>query len=141
MTAEVRPEPADPPAFNAPPDLQRATVAIVTTAALHVPEDEGFAPRDQSFRILDGKRRDLRLGHISTNFDRSGLALDLNVMFPIDRLNELAGRGEIGRVADEHLSFLGAQDETMSTIRLDTGPAAAKRLLDAGVQVALLIPI
>lgn len=141
MAAEIPPSSSTPPAFARPPDLRTATVAIVTTAALHVPEDRGFAPRDQSYRVLDGKRRDFRLGHVSTNFDRSGLVLDLNVVFPIDRLHELAARGEIGRVADEHLSFLGAQDETMSTIRLDSGPAAAKRLRDAGVQTALLVPI
>ena len=141
MATDTPATPITPPAFNRPPYLRTATVAIVTTAALHLPEDEGFAPRDQSFRVLDGMRRDYRLGHLSTNFDRSGLALDLNVVFPIDRLNEMAARGEIGRVASEHLSFLGAQDETMSTIRLDTGPAAATRLLAAGVQIALLVPI
>lgn len=130
-----------PSAFTAPADLRSATVAIVTTAALHLPEDQGFAPRDQSFRVVDARRRDLRLGHLSPNFDRSGFALDLNVVFPIDRLDEMAASGEIGRVSDEHLSFLGAQDETMSTMRLDTGPAAAKGLRDAGVDIALLVPV
>src|SRR5207245_683209 len=107
MTADKPLAPTAAPAFVRAPDLRTATVAIVTTAALHVPEDQGFTPRDQSFRVLDGRRRDFRLGHLSTNFDRSGLALDLNVMLPIDRLGEMAARGEIGRLADEHLSFLG----------------------------------
>jgi hypothetical protein len=36
---------------------------------------------------------------------------------------------------------MGALDEVMSTIREDTGPAAAKLLLDDGVDVVLLTPV
>lgn len=128
-------------AFTIPPRLQGATVALVTTAGLHLPEDAGWARRDQSFRILPSGRRDLRLGHSSSNFDQSGLLMDLNVVYPADRLQEMQAEGAIGAVAPRHLSFMGSQDETMSTIRLDTGPAAAKLLLDDGVEVVLLTPI
>lgn len=79
------------------------------------------------------------LAHFSPNFDRTGFALDLNVVYPIDRLHELAERGVIGSVASTHLSFMGAQlDHTLATIRLDTGPAAAQLLRDDGVDVVLL---
>ena len=132
---------AGPAAFVMPPPLREATVVVVTTAALHAPGDAASAAGDQSFRVLDGRRRDFRLGHSSADFDRSGVALDLNVAFPLDRLDEMAAAGEIERVADEHLSFLGAQDETMSTLRIDTGPAAARRLRAAGVTVVLVVPI
>lgn len=62
-------------------------------------------------------------------------------MLPLDRLDELAAQGTIGRVSSLHLSLLGAQDETMSTIRLDTGPAAAAAFIDAGTDVVLLTPV
>lgn len=128
-------------AFNAPPPLREATVAIVTTAGLHTSADPGWQPRDQTFRVIPSQERDLRLGHWSPNFDRSGLAADINVVFPIDRMNEMADEGVIGKVAPRHLSFMGAQDETMSTIRIDSGPAAAKLLREDGVDVVLLTPI
>lgn len=128
-------------AFTVPPALADATVAIVTTAALRPPDGEGFGPGDQSYRVLDGDRRDLVLGHISPNFDRSGFAADLNVVYPIDRLDELVAAGRLGAVAPRHLSFLGAQDDTMETIRLDSGPAAARQLRDDGVDVVLLTPV
>lgn len=132
----------DEPAFVQPPPLSETTVAIVTTAALHHPEDSGFGPNEQSFRRIDPARRhDLILGHLSPNFDRSGMLADRNVVLPLDRLDELAAKGTIGRVSSLHLSFLGAQDETMSTIRLDTGPAAAAALIDAGTDVVLLTPV
>ena len=133
----------DTVAFTETPALTDATVAIVTTAGLHLPDQKGWAADhgDQSFRVLPSGRRDVRFSHVSQNFDRSGIAADLNVVFPADRLDEMAARGEIGAVAPNHLSFMGAQDETMATIRLDSGPAAAKLLRDDGVDVVLLTPI
>jgi D-proline reductase (dithiol) PrdB len=50
------------------------------------------------------------MSHISVNFDRTGFQEDLNVVFPIDRLKELATEGVIGSVADYHYSFMGATD-------------------------------
>ena len=130
------------PAFVIPPPLGAATVAVVTTAALHHPDDEGFVSRDPSFRRIDPDRRDeLVLGHVSPNFDRSGVLADTNVVLPLDRLDELAAQGVIGTVSPLHVSFLGAQDETMATIRLDSGPAAAAALVEAGVDVVLLTPV
>ena len=130
------------PAFTTPPPLEDATVAIVTTAGLHRPDQDGWGPRgDQSFRVLDAADRDLKLGHWSPNFDRAGLTADLNVAYPADRLEELAADGTIGGVGPHHVAFMGAQDETMATIRVDTGPAAAALLRDDGVDVVLLTPV
>jgi D-proline reductase (dithiol) PrdB len=129
------------PAFTIPPTLRDATIAIVTTAALHRPHDDPFSRGDTTFRTLDRSDRDLRLGHWSLNFDRSGFAEDVNVVYPIDRLEELAADGTIGAVSPRHLSFAGAQPDTLAEIRLDTGPAAARRLRDDGVDVVLLTPV
>ena len=97
---------------------------------------------DGSFTVLPGDARDIQLSHISANFDRTGFAADLNVVYPIDRLNELAASGEIGSVARNHLSFMGAQsDANFTTILLDTGPAAARVLRENGVDVVLLTPV
>jgi D-proline reductase (dithiol) PrdB len=48
------------------------------------------------------------MSHQSVNFDRTGFQEDHNVVFPIDRLNELAARGVIASVAAYHYSFMGA---------------------------------
>ena len=53
---------------------------------------------------------DLLCSHISINFDRNGFQEDWNVVFPLDRLNELAAEGTIGSVAATHYSFMGATD-------------------------------
>jgi D-proline reductase (dithiol) PrdB len=130
------------PAFATPPALSDARVAIVTSAALHVGADDGFTPNDDPhFSVLDDGERALRLGHFSPNFDRGGFAADLNVVYPVDRLRELAERGTIGSVAARHYAFAGNQSETVSGIRLDTGPEVAKRLLEDEVNVVLLTPV
>ena len=74
---------------------------------------------------------------ITVNFD-SGFAADINVVFPIDRLEELAEDAVIGDVADNHYAFAGNQSVTVSEIRLDSGPHCAREMLDEGVDVVLL---
>jgi D-proline reductase (dithiol) PrdB len=121
--------------------LSECRVAIVTTAALHTADQPKFLGGDQSFRELPPSGDGLVLGHISPNFDRSGFISDPNVVFPIDRLKQMAAEGTIDSVASTHIAFLGAQDDTMTSIRLDSGPAAARVLLSDGVDVVLLTPV
>lgn len=116
-------------------------VAIVTTASLHRPDQDRFDMIDTSFRAFDRRDRDLIMGHWSPNFDHSGFQLDINVVYPIDRLEELAADGVIGEVAPHHYAFAGNQPETVSELRLDTGPSCAERLLADGVDVVLLTPV
>ncbi|MEZ5247361.1 MAG: glycine/sarcosine/betaine reductase selenoprotein B family protein [Acidimicrobiales bacterium] len=129
------------PAFVTPVPLAEATVAIVTSAALHRASDEGFAQNDASYRAIPRAARDLVLGHWSPNFDRAGFTADLNVVYPIDRLEELAARGVIGSVAERHFSFAGNQPDDLATIIHDSGPAAAAELKADGVDVVLLTPV
>ena len=125
-----------------PKPLSECRVAIVTTSGLNQEGNADWNPGDQGFTVLSGKERDFTLGHFSPNFDRTGWVVDENVVMPLDRLDEMAAEGKIGSVADVHISFMGAQpDHTLETIRLDTGPAAAKALLEDGVDVVLLTPV
>ena len=128
-------------AFMHPKPLADSTVAIVTSAALHTPDDAAFVFDDAGYRFIDRARRDLVLGHWSPNFDRTAIAADLNVVYPIDRLEELAAQGVIGAVAERHVSFAGNQPDDLATIRIDTGPAAAAALRADGVDVVILTPV
>lgn len=53
---------------------------------------------------------DIVMSHVSINFDRSGFQADLNTIYPLDRLRELAASGVIGSVADSHFSVMGSTD-------------------------------
>ena len=129
-----------PAAFNRPPPLSEAVVAIVTTAGLMRPGEKSWEGGDSSFRVFDRAERDLIVGHVSSNFDRTGVAADRNVVYPIDRLEEMAGEGVIGGVSRQHVSFMGALGD-LSTVLMDSGPAAAKMLKDGGVDVVVLTPV
>ncbi|MEL6984939.1 MAG: glycine/sarcosine/betaine reductase selenoprotein B family protein, partial [Actinomycetota bacterium] len=138
--SELPPPTFDEVAFTTPPPLTEATVAILTSASLHHPEQPDFGPADTSFRQLDPTRRDYVLGHWSQDVDQTGFGIDYNVVFPIDRLQEMADDGTIGAVADVHLAYAGNQFD-VAGIRLDSGPEGAKLLRDAGVDVVLLTPV
>ena len=128
--------------WTTPKPLHESRVAIVTTAGLRVENDADWNAGDQGFTLIPHDAENLTLAHYSPNFDRVGWVLDKNVVFPIDRLHELAEDGIIRSVANTHISFMGAQpDHTLETIRLDSGPAAAKMLADDEVDLVLLTPV
>lgn len=127
--------------FTQPVPLAEARVAIVTTAGLHAPDQPSMRRGDHSFRVFDDGE-ELLLGHTSPNFDRTGWLFDPNVVMPLDRLHELDAEGEIGSVAGRHISFVGnLPGEALTTVTLDSGPAAAKLLREDGVDVVLLTPV
>jgi D-proline reductase (dithiol) PrdB len=64
---------------------------------------------------------------------------DLNVSFPIDRVRELAARGELGPPAPHCYSFMGALRES-ARLERETGPEVGRRLRDEGTDIALITP-
>jgi len=122
------------------PALGRRRVSIISTAGLHRRGDRPFEGMTGDYRVIPGdiKAGDLVITHVSTNFDRTGFQQDWNIMFPLDRLRELAAEGIIGSVADYHYSFMGAADPALME------PAArnlAALLKGDRVDAALLIPV
>ena len=120
--------------------LKEQRVAIISTAGLHCRGDRPFMPPSEDYRIIPGDTRagDLVMTHLSTNFDRTGFQQDWNVVFPIDRLCELADQGEIKSVADFHYSFMGATypDKLETAVRQLAGIVKG----DA-VTAVLLVPV
>lgn len=92
--------------------LSKRRVAIISTAGLHAGSDPAFSPGEGAtgYRVIPGDTQPsaLKMSHISVNFDRSGFRLDPEVVFPLERLRELADEGFIGSAADFHYSFMGA---------------------------------
>lgn len=94
------------------PSLSQRRVAIVSSAGLTVRGDKVFRGRDADYRAIPSTTgsNDLLCSHISINFDRTGFQEDWNVVFPLDRLNDLVAEAAIGSVASTHYSFMGATD-------------------------------
>ena len=137
---------ADLPAFEqrpwvaGPPPAERR-VAIVTTAGLHRSDDRPFSPGAGDYRIIPGdcEAQDLVMSHVSVNFDRTGFQDDLNVVFPIDRLRELAAADEVGSLANYHYSFMGGG--THPTWMRESAGIVAGLLHNDDVNTVLLVPV
>ena len=120
--------------------LSRRRVAIVSSAGLVVRGARPFRGREADYRVIPAGTgsNELLCSHISINFDRTGFQEDWNVVFPLDRLNELAADGVIGSVAATHYSFMGATDP------VEMEPHArelADRLKSDEVNAILLSPV
>ncbi len=131
----------EPQAWISPRPLAETTVAIVTTAGLHPSGDRPFNPGSVEYRLVPGDIdfADLRMSHLSVNFDRSGFQQDINTVFPLERLRELAEAGVIGGVSRYHYSFMGAQPEPTRLER--TGEEIGRLLAEDGVDAAFLTPV
>ena len=135
--------PCAPPAEDAwvaGPPLAERRVALISTAGLQVRGDRPFDVGADDYRIIPGDvdPADLIISHISTNFDRTGFQQDYNVMFPLERLRELAADGVIGGVARHHYSFMGA---TAPEAMAPTARHLAGLLKQDRVDAALLVPV
>jgi D-proline reductase (dithiol) PrdB len=122
------------------PSVEKSRVAIISTAGLHRRDDRPYSVGATDYRIVPGETAaaDVVMSHVSSNFDRSGFQQDINVVFPIDRLRELAGAGRIGSVADYHYSVMGAT--TPEDLETATHEMAGHLKAD-GVDAVLLVPI
>ena len=129
------------------PPLAERRVAIVTTAGLHRPGDRPYelhggraADFAGDYRIIPGgaPAGELLMSHLSVNFDRTGFQRDWNVVFPVDRLRELAEAGVVGSVAAFHYSFMGAA----APEQLEGPARRLAGLLHAdAVDAVLLVPV
>ena len=120
--------------------LSQRRVAIVSSAGLVRRGENPFRGRDADYRAIpsDTRPEDLLISHISINFDRTGFQEDWNVVFPLDRLRDLAREGTIGSVADTHYSFMGATDPVQMEANASE---VAGRLKRDGVDAAILPPV
>ncbi|HIE85404.1 MAG: glycine/sarcosine/betaine reductase selenoprotein B family protein [bacterium] len=103
--------PLGPPVWQSlDKEVSALRVALITTAGLHFRDDPAFEFADSTFRPISNNEdsNNLVMSHSSVNFDKSGFAEDVNLVFPIDRFRELETDSKIGSLAEVHYSFMGA---------------------------------
>ena len=131
----------------APPHkpLGECKLALVTTSGVHHSSQEPFDMQDSdgdpSFRAIDGATigNDYKITH--DYYDHSDAEKDLNIIFPLQRLQELQQEGEIGQLADTHYSFMGHIDgRHIASLIGQAAQEVVKRLKQDQVNVVLLTP-
>jgi D-proline reductase (dithiol) PrdB len=126
--------------FNSGPPLAQRRVAIVSSAALIRRGDKPFHFGSAECRFLPASipAGELLISHVSINFDRAGFQRDLNVVYPIDRLRELAADGVIGGMAETNFTVMGATDPVGMTATADQ---IAGQLGQERIDSVLLSPV
>ncbi len=129
----------DTGAWRSGPPVAKRRVALVSSAGLRRRGDRPFGESSADYRVIPFERRnEIVQDHVSASHDRTGFHQDLNVVFPLDRLAELAEAGEIASAAQYHYSFMGATNP----VKME--PAArqlAATLRADGVDAALFCPV
>ena len=120
--------------------LSQSRVALLTSAALRLADQQPFVPReDLSYRRVPS---DPGAGEIVIDH-HSGIGRvpkqDPEIVFPRSALFALAQRGIVGALAPYHFSFMGGVRRPHE-IENELAPAIAHELTDAAVDLALLVP-
>lgn len=125
--------------------LNECRLAIVTTSGLHHPEQPPFDMQDSegdpSFREISGKSIADSYQITHDYYDHSDAEKDLNIIFPIERLQELQADGTLGQLNHRHFSFMGHIDgHHIATLVGKSAPQVIERLRQDAVDVVLLTP-
>jgi D-proline reductase (dithiol) PrdB len=125
--------------------LREASIALVTSAGVHLKYEQPFdmanPEGDAGFRVIpaDTPFHSLTITH--DYYDHRAADRDVNCVFPLERLHELAAVRKIGGVAPRHVGtmghILGSEERRLLT---ETAPAIARLLADDSVDYVLAAP-
>ena len=125
-------------------DPSKETIALVTSGGFYLKEsqpafDTVSIHGDTSYREIPKTVRQEELGIAHKHYDHSLAEEDMNIVFPIDRLNELEKEGVVGKVADIHYSFSYVNDAV--TLVEEVVPEFISKVKAAGVDVLFMVPV
>ena len=118
--------------------LSEMKVALATAAGVHLKNQERFNfAGDTTYRIIAGDTPSSELMVSHGGYDNADANRDINAMFPIARMRELAADGVFKECSELNFGFMGGGgDQSIFTEK--TGPEIAAQLKEAGVDAVLL---
>lgn len=135
--AELGPPPLTRPRRR----LEHSRVIILTSAGVRHKSEPAFAPvNDLTFRELDATISSADLAPSHPTPVRKPAEQDINVVYPIDRLRELADTGLIGGVTSFHISYLGTIKK-LTDLVTNLAPDMVRAAKEAEADAALLVPL
>ncbi len=119
-------------------ELKNTTIALVSTAGVHLRSQMPFdTDGDGSYRIIPAATNvaDLAVSH--THYDHSEADRDVNCVFPIERLREMAADGTIKGV---NADFFGMMGYTLKLKQVmdETAPEIARKVERSQTDLVLL---
>lgn len=128
--------------------LSACKVALLSSAGIALKSDRPFDQEgerrdpwwgDPSYRVIPAgaSAADVNLYHL--HIDPRPAQQDLNCLFPLARLDEMARAGEIGAAAEKHFSIMGYILQPETLLR-ETAPAIVRDLRAEHADVVALVP-
>ncbi len=123
--------------------LEETRLALVSSAGIFRNDQQPFDPwavNDLSFRQIpvDTPLDRLQLHH--NYFDHRDARKDLNCVFPIERLKEMAEEGSIGSLVPEAITLGMGRLYKRTALQKETVPKFVEVLRENGAEAALLVP-
>lgn len=133
--APVTPQPVWTPVTM---ELKNMKIALATAAGVHLKTEKRFnLAGDFTYREIPGQAKDEEMMVSHGGYDNGDVNKDINCMFPLARMRELAEEGFIGSVAEFHYGFMGGGGN-QEKFTNETGPEIARKLKEEGVDAVLL---
>lgn len=123
--------------------LARSKVAMLTSGGVSCKTAPPFNPQARNDLRLDTVPSDTSPDFFAINdayYNHSDADRDINCVFPIERMRELADEKVIGEVARHHYSGFMGRIYTRSLVVNEAAPALARRLRDEAVDIFVLVP-
>lgn len=123
--------------------LSRCRVALLTSGGVSRKDTTPFNPQARNDLRLDAIDQGTASDFFAINddyYNHRDAERDINCIFPIERLRELAAEGSIGGVARHHYSGFMGRTYIRNTVVNEAAPALARKLIDEGVDAFVLVP-
>ena len=117
--------------------IEEAMICIVSTAAVRAKADKPFDTEgDATYRVISGDLDGKDLTFDDTHYDHSCAEKDINCIFPIDRVRELAAEKRVGGLTERHFSL--GFSSALRELRETTIPRLAREVDKVRPDVVLL---
>ena len=102
--------------------LEDASICIVSTAGVRIRDDKPFDTEgDTTWRVIPAETEAKDLRYDDSHYDHGCVDRDMNCVFPIDRVRELAAEGRVGGLTARHFSL--GYSQALRELRATTIPA------------------
>ena len=123
--------------------LSQSTIMLLTSGGVSHRDAKPFNPLARNDLRVDAIESTVAPGCLVVNddyYNHRDADRDINCIFPIERLRELAAAGVIGDVAPHHYSGFMGRIYTRSAVVNEAAPALARQLKEERVDAAALVP-
>jgi len=126
-------------------EVNRCRLALITTGGVHLkaqtPFDMTDPAGDPTFREIPANTSSPDLTITHNYYDHADADKDINIILPLERIQDLKSSGDIGEVNYRHFSFMGhIMHHHIDTLMKETAPNVAAKLKSDKVDIAILTP-